>query len=559
MSSVPLKLMLPRWTKRVATEGGRDPLGLSRVAFMITDYLLPGIVTTTDRARYYSFYTWVLWHIAKEEQSDDFQEFVNAFRRREAAMALATLAADDLASPVGVDATRKYFANGIGTGTFDCDFQVLPSNRLGGYGQYYAGSLYKLRLMEGTVAGVDRVTLGTADELARSFHQAIENTPYIRKRLFLDTEISKNDLMKSSGELSLDALDESFTADERNRLTQILFGLNEQSKNKDDTRARRQTLTLLLHIISDFEQTGNLATAERGNHGFRTDEYLLYPTYFGCLWPTENEVYPYTPPEQLNLCSKQWRQLCLHEFFCHAIEDLLCAILEAAGSQNEGVPTGGIAQSLISEDFHSFLSTATRKKGNSPRSFLTALGIGGIPSEEFSHNYQKRLSPKHRLSEPQTLNLKATSAAEQAARGVLMLAVLYGKWRGITKDVALSYVAHRANTELWIGQVLPLMDNWLEAGVTWTTALEPFLEQFVLNQHDRVFYEKGNLRSVWLKRTEGRIFKEQDYEPVWRNSRIFNCVSIMADLKLLRIDDQRAISITAAGRRLMNKLLRGEL
>lgn len=108
---------------------------------MITDYLLSGIVTTTDRARYYSFYTWVLWHIAKEEQPDDFQDFVNAFRRREAAMALATLAADDSASLVDVDATRKYFATGLGTGSFDCNFQVLPSNRLGGYGQYYAGSL----------------------------------------------------------------------------------------------------------------------------------------------------------------------------------------------------------------------------------------------------------------------------------------------------------------------------------------------------------------------------------------------------------------------------------
>src|SRR5918993_3155838 len=118
MAAVPLKLILPRWTKRVATEGGRDPLGLSRVAFMITDYLLSGIVTTTDRARYYSFYIWALWHIANEEQPDNFQEFVNAFRRREAAMALATLAADESASPVGVDATRNYFASGIATGSF---------------------------------------------------------------------------------------------------------------------------------------------------------------------------------------------------------------------------------------------------------------------------------------------------------------------------------------------------------------------------------------------------------------------------------------------------------
>jgi hypothetical protein len=34
---------------------------------MITDYLLRGIITTTSRARYYSFYPWALWHIEKTE------------------------------------------------------------------------------------------------------------------------------------------------------------------------------------------------------------------------------------------------------------------------------------------------------------------------------------------------------------------------------------------------------------------------------------------------------------------------------------------------------------
>src|SRR5690348_8934036 len=59
---------VPKWTKHVVTElGGRDPLGLSRVSFMITDYLLKGIITTTSRARYYSFYTWALWHVEKSE------------------------------------------------------------------------------------------------------------------------------------------------------------------------------------------------------------------------------------------------------------------------------------------------------------------------------------------------------------------------------------------------------------------------------------------------------------------------------------------------------------
>ena len=48
MPSTATTVRVPKWTKYVITEhGGRDPLGLSRVSFPITDYLLTGIITTT--------------------------------------------------------------------------------------------------------------------------------------------------------------------------------------------------------------------------------------------------------------------------------------------------------------------------------------------------------------------------------------------------------------------------------------------------------------------------------------------------------------------------------
>src|SRR5262245_19149714 len=83
---------LPRWTKHVVTElSGRDPLGLSRVSSLITEYLLQGIITTTRRARYYSFHPWALWHIEENEQPKRYAQFTAAFRRREACIAMATL------------------------------------------------------------------------------------------------------------------------------------------------------------------------------------------------------------------------------------------------------------------------------------------------------------------------------------------------------------------------------------------------------------------------------------------------------------------------------------
>ena len=52
-------------------EGGRDPLGLSRVSSVIIDFLMQGIITQTRGGRHYSFYCWVIWHIEKEEGIDN--------------------------------------------------------------------------------------------------------------------------------------------------------------------------------------------------------------------------------------------------------------------------------------------------------------------------------------------------------------------------------------------------------------------------------------------------------------------------------------------------------
>src|SRR5512145_2935363 len=119
----------PFWTKRVATESGRDPLGLSRLGDMLKDELLSGITSNNVRARYYSFYAWALWHIAREDQPADENSFVTAFQRRESAMAMATKMArrpeDSSSNIVGIRAIEPRLDKADKHGALDCDFQVL--------------------------------------------------------------------------------------------------------------------------------------------------------------------------------------------------------------------------------------------------------------------------------------------------------------------------------------------------------------------------------------------------------------------------------------------------
>jgi hypothetical protein len=120
---------LPRWTKRVSIEDGdRDPLGLSHVSARITDYLLNGIITQTYRARYYSFYCWIIWHIDETEPARSSREFADSFQRRDTFFTLASLEAGKVFHLAGVREARERLAIARSSGEVNCSFRVLPTS-----------------------------------------------------------------------------------------------------------------------------------------------------------------------------------------------------------------------------------------------------------------------------------------------------------------------------------------------------------------------------------------------------------------------------------------------
>ncbi|HEX7317068.1 MAG TPA: hypothetical protein VF297_24430 [Pyrinomonadaceae bacterium] len=535
------------WTKRVATEmSGRDPLGLSRVGDLIKDFLLSGINTNNTRARYYSFYTWALWHIEREERARGEREFTAAFRRREATMALATLAHDPASSTIGIKRVGPRYDTGIEAGVFDCDFKVLK-NALGGYGQYYTGSLNRLGLVHRPENSFDVVRQGAAEGLAESFQAAIENTPYVRKRLYKDTKISKRDLLASAEGLTLDALDRPECREERRRLIEIFFGLDGGS-----FLPRRDSLALILHALTEYEQYGIRPDASRGH---LLDKHLLYAFYYGALL-LEGKTVQHHVPEPLVFCRDMWRQFCLHQFLTQAAEGLLRAVLEVLTAEPAGLTLDEVVTLITAPDFRQTLADAIRGDCQQPRDLLAAFGVSDIPDEATSISLRKTIMPTHRLSETRTLNWKSGGAAFETARAVLLLATLYAKWRGAGQDLAFNYVSTRAGQDLWAGSLLPSLDRWLDAGLTWEESLRELIEVFILNQHDRVMYEKGKLDSSWVQRAGGRIVKEQDYKRAWRSSRHLNAVLIMRDLGLVRFSDGQKTSITPPGRKVLDRALR---
>lgn len=549
ISLILVEEVIPKWTKKVVTDlGGRDPLGLSRVSQLITDYLLTGIITTTDRARYYSYYCWALWHIDKEDVPEKYQMFVDGFRWREAAMALATLINDPEASMVGVKAVRSHLDEAKEENEINCDFRVLPSNPLGGYGQYYSGCLYYLGLTHRPEDGIDRITEGEALRLAQCFHAVIEKTPYISKQLFRAASMPLSDLSKSKERLTLDAILEPFATEERTALVELFFGLNKQTPD-ESTIFRRHTLAHILYIISEYEKHGSLVNAQG------LDNYLVYPVYYyDSLWLTDKETLAYKPPKTFEISHSFWKQFCLHQFFIQAIEGLMYSLLETLSGESEGLKPDEAVSRLLQPEFFLILKDFSNKRCGKPYDLLASLNLSGGADEETSLRLQKGFSLLNAASEFQILNLEL-SPPEEAARAILILAIIYGKWRGIRNNIGFNWVSAQAGSELWTGAVFPYLDAWLNQEISWVEAMRVLLETFVIAQHDRIRWERRRLDSCWLRRDGERIFKDQDYWPRHRSSRHRNAVRILRDLALLRINEAGDIAVNSDGKQVLAKIM----
>jgi hypothetical protein len=283
---------IPKWTNYVVTDlGGRDPLGLSRVSFMITDYLVTGIITTTSRARYYSFYPWALWHIDNLERPKRYADFTAAFRRREAFLALCTLHHNpESAGVVGADAVRSRLSTYRESKEVDTNFAVLPSNSLGGFGQYYGGSLYALGLTHRDENGIDHAEAGRGVALAEAFNRSIARTKYYRQGYFAETEIPFDVLKKSASQFSLDCLSEELANEERTLLRSLLFAWDKAAISDTDL-LRRHTLGLILDTISEYGKVGFKPSSDNVDH------HLVYlPYYYGAVWRDSDSAQPYRPP-----------------------------------------------------------------------------------------------------------------------------------------------------------------------------------------------------------------------------------------------------------------------
>jgi len=259
--------LITAWVKPPTAIGGLDHLGTQAPCVLIYSQLLPGITNVTDRARYYSLYPWLVWSFEQRIPVANADTFIEFYRRADC---LFSLIAERHARMTDHDSERHGGAM-VGRN------QLLPAldrlesgqelrlseytdkdsgrryflNPLGGLGQYYAGTLSQLELMDPSAKPWMRYTIERGEPLAKAVDAAVPSDKF--------WSVIQADHVELA---DLDAL-EPFCACripqskvEHQALTDIFFdrdavygALGEQ---------RRKSLALVLHLSRALHDAGGL-------------------------------------------------------------------------------------------------------------------------------------------------------------------------------------------------------------------------------------------------------------------------------------------------------------
>ena len=241
---------------------GLDHLGVQAPCIALYGQLLPGITNVTDRARYYSFYPWLLWSFEQRYADRSKDSFCRVLRRAECLIALvaayhetvlgedekdhgaATIGRIKLRS-LGASAAEGVVTNIDQYAEFDGESRYFK-NRLGGLGQYYFGPLRDLKIVDyvdnnrQNPPGYDRHR-GAA--LARAFDEVVPGNRFFE--VLEDGRVGEAEL---SDLIAFCPCSLKQNEVERNLLLDIFLARTDEWKN-DGGLERRASLALLLDLV----------------------------------------------------------------------------------------------------------------------------------------------------------------------------------------------------------------------------------------------------------------------------------------------------------------------
>lgn len=311
------------WVRPLIQTGGLDHLAVQAPCINIYGRLLPGITNVTDRARYYTFYPWIIW--ALEQAGYRFnKDFIDKYRRADCLFTLiahrhshttktdhedhagATIGSANLAKQLSEIKENK----SVRISDFSHNEEIGKKyfkNKLGGLGQYYLGVFRELNIMDGSVGAGIKNTNQFGKIMAEAMDQGVN------KHLFLKT--LNEDLV------SVNRLDDlsSFCPCQLNsnpreqRILSDLFFVRGLFSDPE-MMSRRNSLQTILHLANELAKQNISISLEQ----FR-----------GCTYSNalpNGEIFEL--PEKLNQNRRRWAVYQTNELLSLAVQGIFYVLLD---------------------------------------------------------------------------------------------------------------------------------------------------------------------------------------------------------------------------------------
>jgi hypothetical protein len=313
------------WVRPPPQVGGLDHLAVQAPCINVYGRLLPGITNVTDRARYYSFYPWLIWALDQSGHTRFDDDFIERFRRADC---LFSLIAERHAVTTGGE-YQEHAAAMVGSNTLGSvarsigqrgsvtlsDYSLREgakaryfANRLGGLGQYYLGVLRELAVLDGDSSSGIRYTRQVGEVIARHLDAGVNRELFMAVVEADAVTAAQLDDLAALCPCQLEA-----NGGEHEILTELFFvrGLFYNA----ESLPRRRSLQSILHLAG--------LLAERGGE-------INEATFRGCVYTGSlPDGKRWLVPDTLNGNRAKWSIYARNEILSIAVQGLFFSLLDA--------------------------------------------------------------------------------------------------------------------------------------------------------------------------------------------------------------------------------------
>jgi len=548
----------PQWTTKI-TEGkdvlGEDMLGLEGAAQSYQQDLIPGIISTTDHARYYSFYAWVLFRYINSPSSPrTLDGFKKGFHKRhEMALILGSYSHHINRKPIaGLTGagTNHSKASSWWNASDSISLNINYLNKkeeIGGLKQYLSSMQSMGIIREQEYSSWIYPLTHRGEALAQAYTDSISKTTYYKN---LEEEGELGDLSHKDainfgkkGCICAEALSEGADLE---LLRDVFFRFDQHGEDSPHFR-RRLALAITLDLV-------------RGAKGKFKSNMLRPALYLGEYYPNAK----YQPSPNLENWAFRWKMVAVRHHYTFGLQSLWAAFILNLRKSQSGISLAEcmdwakktIGAQIFTATLGDYMNSVCQDVGLSPRWQKVNKDFGDACLQKTELDEYTLYKNARKSSEDPELLLTV---------GLRTLVNHYMRFLRVHQSSRPEWREMADRERLPITDFYRYMGEHLASNSSLGLWLENLYKEFILSQHEFIALSKLRYQSYdtfKFNYRDGRFywpFHKKNYwkEPIrLAGNRLDNVLSILVDLDMIEEDENHQLSLTKDGKHYLERTLK---